>query len=127
MIVDFFRISIEFTWVCADNLRIPTARCGPKKAPAVYAAQQPSSGTGTDAEPAWADSAVLWVSFRFEGTTPVNLYGLVTSMAPNPVNLYGLVTSMAPNAINSYGLVTSMAPKPYRFVWFSDIDGPQTL
>ena len=48
-------------------------------------------------------------SFLCHVANPINLSGLVTSMAPSLVNLQGLVTSMAPNPLNLYGLVTSMA------------------
>ena len=33
-------------------------------------------------------------------------------LTPNPLNLEGLVASMAPNPMNLYGLVASMAPNP---------------
>ncbi len=36
---------------------------------------------------------------------PIDLYGLVASMAANPTNLYGFVASIAASPTNLYGLV----------------------
>ncbi len=44
------------------------------------------------------------------GPAPINLYGLVTFMAPNLIKLNGLVDSMALCPIKLCGLVTYMAP-----------------
>ncbi len=42
---------------------------------------------------------------------------------PNPMNLYGLVTSMAPKSYEFIGFGDLHGPKPYKFIGFGDIHG----